>query len=94
MDKQEAKELLSETLTRYRKLSYVDLVAKIDQDDHLEVTGSSGAQYQIEIQVFWDNKPSGDVRVMGAIDDGGLRAFVPLTDDFIVSPDGRFIGEE
>ena len=27
------------------------------------------------------------------VDDGGLRAFVPLTEDFIMAPDGSFIGE-
>jgi hypothetical protein len=30
---------------------------------------------------------------MGSIDDGGLSAFSPLTDDFIITPDGGFIGE-
>jgi hypothetical protein len=33
------------------------------------------------------------VHVLGAIDDGGLRAFVPLCDDFIMAPDGSFVGE-
>jgi hypothetical protein len=27
------------------------------------------------------------------VDDGGFRAFVPLTADFIVGPDGSFVGE-
>jgi hypothetical protein len=30
---------------------------------------------------------------MGAIDDGGWRSFAPLADDFIVAPDGSFVGE-
>jgi hypothetical protein len=30
---------------------------------------------------------------MGAIDDGGFRVFFPLTDDFIITRDGKFIGE-
>ena len=29
-----------------------------------------------------------------AIDDGGLRAFAPLSDDFIMAPDGSFVGED
>jgi hypothetical protein len=45
--------------------------------------GKSGAEYQIEIQVFWDDRINGDLRVIGSIDDGKLRAFFPLTLDFI-----------
>jgi hypothetical protein len=49
--------------------------------------------YQIEIEVFWDNQRGGNVRVMGSIDDGGWRAFMPLTRDFIKAPDGSFVSE-
>jgi hypothetical protein len=37
----------------------------------------------------------GVVRVVGCIDDGHLpSAFRPLTDDFIMTPDGSFVGED
>jgi hypothetical protein len=55
--------------------------------------GASGACYQIEIQASWDDKPNGNIRVVGSIDDGGLRAFFPLTEDFIKSPLNEFVGE-
>ena len=87
MDKQEARELLTKELAEYRSLSYASLVARIGDQDHVEVIGSSATLYQIEVEFFWDDKPAGDVRVMGAIDDGGWRAFMPLCEDFIVSPD-------
>lgn len=58
-----------------------------------EVRGPSGTLYQIEIEAFWDDKQSGNIRVMGSIDDGGLRAFVPLSEDFIKNPKDEFIGE-
>jgi hypothetical protein len=93
MNKQEALELLADKLAEYRRLSYADLVAKLGDVDCFEVTGQAGAEYQIEIQFYWDGKADGDLRVMGGIDDGGWRAFAPLCDDFIISPDGRFIGE-
>lgn len=35
----------------------------------------------------------GAIRVIGSIDDGGWRAFRPLSDDFIRAPDGTFVGE-
>jgi hypothetical protein len=38
---------------------------------------------------LWDSKPQGPVGVIGSIDDGGLTASVcPLTDSFIVNPEG------
>lgn len=59
----------------------------------LEVTGDSGVTYTVEIDVIWDDRRKGHLRVLLAIDDGGLRAFVPMTDSFIVAPDGSFVGE-
>ena len=42
---------------------------------------------------MWDGKKDGNLRIIGAIDDGGLRAFIRLTEDFILTPDGSFVGE-
>jgi hypothetical protein len=53
-----------------------------------EVVGKDGKNYQLEIQAFWDSNGDGDVLVIVAADDGGWRAFKPLTDDFIMRPDG------
>lgn len=75
--------------TRWRKLSYSELVDRIDAEPTvLEERSPSGVPYQIEIQVFWDDQTEGDIRVLGAIDDGGWRSFVPLTVSFIMYPDG------
>ena len=88
MDRQEALGLLNAKLDDYRKMSYADLVAKIGDEEVLQVTGASGTEYQIEIQLMWDHKPNGDVRVTGAIDDGTFRgAFKPVCEDLIVTPD-------
>ena len=57
------------------------------------ISGESGTKYQIEIQACWDDKPFNNVRIIGSIDDGGIRALSPITDDFIISPSGEFIGE-
>ncbi len=58
-----------------------------------EYKNAIGILYQIEIQAYWDDKPNENIRVMGSIDDGGWRAFSPLSDDFIKSPNNEFIGE-
>ena len=93
MDKDEALEVLRRHLALYRQRTYSDLVGLIGKPSVAEVTGPSGARYQIEVEAYWDSKRNGDLRVMGSVDDGGLRAFMPLTDDFILSPEGRFLGE-
>jgi hypothetical protein len=84
MDKSEAQAILGEQLGRFG--SYAELLPFVASKrvETFEVRGASGTNYQIEIQFFWDDKPSGDIRVVGSIDDGGLRAFVPLTQDLLI----------
>jgi len=94
MDKQEALAVLERQLTEYRKLSYAELAARIGDDKQCEVTGPSGAEYQIEIQFLWDGQPNGNIMVSAGIDDGTFRAaFRPVCSSFIMTPDGRFLGE-
>ena len=94
MNREEALALLNAKLDKYRKMSYEDLAAKVGDEEFPEVVGESGTKYQIETQIRWDHKPGGDVRVMGCIDDGGWRAFKPLCNDLIVSPESETPGEE
>ena len=94
MDKKEAKNIIAEQLKKYRAKPYCDLVQMIDTEPvTYELMSKSDKKYQVEIQAFWDDKPNRDIRVVGSIDDGGLRAFFPLTDGFIKSPDNDFVGE-
>ena len=58
-----------------------------------EVVEASGVRYQVEVQGVWDNKDETNLRVIVSVDDRGLRAIAPITDDFIVASDGSFIGE-
>jgi hypothetical protein len=53
----------------------------------------SGTPYQVEAEAFWDSTKEGDLRVIVKVDDVGWRAFVPLSEDFILAPDGSFVGE-
>ena len=94
MDNDEATRLLEEALDTFRRESYEQLVQRIGKDPVcLDRTGARATRYQLEFTVVWDNRPGGDVRVLGAIDDGRWRAFVPLTRDFIKAADGSFVGE-
>jgi hypothetical protein len=93
MDKSEAKQLLLLHLQTYRDRPYGDLLALLNTPQNAELVGASGTKYQVQVQAFWDLKPQGNLRMRGAIDDGGMRAFMPLVEDFIRAPDGAFVGE-
>jgi len=93
MDNEEARALLQNHLQDYRQRAYGELVALLGQPQVAELRGVSGVKYQVEVEVHWDHRPGGAIRVLGSIDDGGRRAFKPLCDDFILAADGTFVGE-
>lgn len=91
MNEEEARSALAQEMEHYRAMSYSSLVSMLDETKHIEATGSSGASYQIDISVMWDEKSNGTLRIIGAIDDGGWSAFLPLSDDFLLRPDGTLL---
>lgn len=93
MNTEEARDLLESSLARYRQQSYADLLRLLNEPDHFDVIGTSGATYQVEVQAMWDSRRGGNIRIVASIDDGGWRSLAPLAADFILSPDGTFIGE-
>jgi hypothetical protein len=94
MDNVEAARLLEDELTRYRALTYAQLVDRLHAGErHEQRVGPSGAEYQLETLCIWDGEPGKDILVIGSIDDGGWRAFAPLTRSFIKARDGTFVGE-
>jgi len=86
MNNEEARALLAGQLDRMAGAGYAVLAARVGENEVVEATGASGARYQIEIQIVWDSTPRGALRLLGGIDDGGLRAFVPLTDSRLLAP--------
>ena len=92
MDKIEAQKILSDQMMEFKKKSRSDLVNLIGDVWAKQIKGKAPNEYNLEIEVFWDHEPDGDVRIIGSIDDGGFRSsFSPLSDDFIVTPDGKLI---
>ncbi len=94
MNDPEARMVLLEALEKYRFCSFAqlrDLVKSCPQVQERE--GPTGVKYQLEFEAFWDGGKGGPVRVMGNIDDMGRRAFAPLSESFIMAPDGSFVGE-
>ena len=93
MDQTEARSILSDHLAVLRGRRYDELRALLDEPEVSEVTGPSGALYQVELQAMWDNRRSGSILVIASIDDGGWPAFAPMSESFIVAPDGSSVGD-
>jgi hypothetical protein len=93
MDKTTALALLEEELDRLRAESYAQVAARIGQGPLVISRPGPDGEFQIEIEFLWDHQPGGNLRVVGAVDDGGWQAFLPLTRDFILRPDGTFLDE-
>ena len=93
MNHEEARALLRQHLEGYRRRPYAELVRLLGQPQVTQLNGASDVTYQVEVEIFWDARPGGAIRVLGSIDDGGWRALKPLCDDFILAPNGTFVGE-
>jgi hypothetical protein len=93
VDRDEARAVGTAQLNELRALPYTELRARLlDRSESVEIVGSSGARYQVKRQAVIDG-PGENLRVMVSVDDGGLRAFAPMTTDFIVSPQDTFIDD-
>jgi hypothetical protein len=93
IDKKEARQLLGAAIRRLRMKSRHELELLLKEPETATMVGPSGTTYQTEAQAFWDDRKGRDLRVLVSIDDGGWRAIAPMSDSFIVAPDGSFVGE-
>jgi hypothetical protein len=93
MDEDEARGIAFAQLRELRVQPYDELRSRLlDRSERVEVAGSSGAHYQVELRAVIDG-PGETLRVMASVDDRGLTDAAPITDDFLVSPQGTFIRE-
>ena len=108
MNKAEAKQLIQREVDDLRSKPYADLRKMIGDEPITGVrTGPTGEEYQVEIEAFWNNKPDGNIRVLGIIDESPhkpvfwkipILRWIPIytssvTHDFIKSPADDFVGE-
>jgi hypothetical protein len=96
MNKEEAQRLLLQELEIFRRKPFQELSKLVGDPIHIERKTPSGTEYQLEIEVFWDDPriPGGNLRVMASIDDGGFfSSFTPFTLDFIKTSNNTFLGE-
>ena len=93
MNKHEALEVLAREASRYRGSSHESLQRLLATPETKEGRGTSETLYQVEVSAAWDDRPAGLLRLFFSIDDGGLRAFCPITRSALVQPGGIFDGQ-
>jgi len=94
MDTMEAGRLLLDAPGIFRIFEYSELKERTDTEPYTdEVKLENGNWYRLEITVFRDDRPDGDIRVIGPADDGGGRVHIPVTESFIVSSSGKSTDE-
>ena len=90
MDRSEAHDVLRRHLEKFKVRSYKELVELIDKPQFSSVTTENGVSYNVEVRIRWEGRPGTDLRVIGLIDDKSfLGAVLPVTEDFIVTPEGK-----
>lgn len=90
MNNAEAQAILDERLTAFARRPYSELAALVGRAEADTVRGDSGVDYQLEFTVFYDDAATrSDLRIVGSIDDGGWRAYVPLTKTLRVRSSGE-----
>jgi hypothetical protein len=87
MSREIARSLLEQKVSELQALSYPQLLPMLDQSTTVFETGSDGKWYQIEAQVFWDDRKDSNLRVLVTVDGGGVSAVKPLCSDFIATPE-------
>lgn len=94
MDNAEASAVAEEVLEELRRQPYDLLVQRIGHSEARALQAPSGVLYRAELEAFWDDRTTGNLRVSVLVDDGHTSAFIrPLSRDFIVAPDGPIVGE-
>lgn len=93
MDKNQAKAILQRIVNEYRSKPYDFWKERVGSEPLKREQDAGGVHYQIAVEAHWDDRPDQAIRVLFAIDDGGWRAMLPVTDSFILMPDGSFVDE-
>jgi len=83
-NKDEARGELHRLVSEREAHGYSYWTARIGKAERLEFTTAQGTWYQASVEPVWDDQPGGLVRVLFALDDGGVGAFHPLTDSLLI----------
>jgi hypothetical protein len=86
MNNTEAQKVLREQLALFSGHSHLELTRLVEgkRVEAYAIHTKGGKTYQVEIQFFWDDQPGNTIRILGSVDDGGIRAFSPLTESVLI----------
>ena len=88
MSVSEAASLLEARMQRYRGRTYEQLLPLLNRPTFLEGIGPSGAPFRMEVSIFWEKRPHGNLRVFGIIDAlFSEEAESPVVQSFVVGPE-------
>jgi hypothetical protein len=91
----EAKEILDSIVSQYRKKTYHELIKLVDGDIGVfHITGASGTEYEIEIDVFMDEANEKNVRFDAILDIGTISSLFPMRESFVKNPNDEFSEDE
>ena len=91
MTETEARHILEDVVTRYRRNSYEQLydAARVGERINGQVPGpETGTLYPIIIATEWAGGSTGDIRVTIVVHDHGANRFGHIAADFVKSPEG------
>ena len=71
---------------------WTSLIGKPTTHTHIS---KNGIEYQVEINVYWDDEDGGDLRIIYSIDNGrSWRTFIPVTKSEILKANDRLSSQE
>jgi len=89
----EAKAVLRAHMATYRQQIHKDLAGLVNKRMASRIQSPAGAEYEVTVEVRWDDQPLGDVLVCGTINDHGWKACQNVHEIFTKDPDGRIVGD-
>src|ERR1041385_6101515 len=92
VDRQESQGIPHRVLARYER-SFNALAPLAGTTFAEEIIGESGATYHVNVDIHWDSIEHRRIRVTASVDDGGWRAFYPMTKSLIVTKPQIFVRE-
>lgn len=93
MDKNEASQIAEKDLEFYRSLSYDEILSRIGVQESFEKVSDRGEPYQIEFDFMFDDHDEKTIRVWAMVSHSFWTDFIPVTNSFIIAPNGDFKGE-
>jgi TPR repeat protein len=92
-DATEAREVLRTHVAPYRRRTHKELAGLVNKRLATRLRGPSGAEYDVTLEVRWDDQPLEDVCVSAAINDYGWKAAQDIYEIFSMSPENQIVGD-